>query len=158
MERDSAVKIFFEHLEGFLYECETYKKTAERLGVSESCVKSWRTNKRTPNIRSLDKIANHIGCVTYQLIRNHYPIEYGNYRHNDSHIALRKNLETLFIKHQCFSMPQKLSLLHNQVSDLMLISYLRTKNNRLPSLENLDAMAQALGVKTYKLLFWEGYE
>ena len=155
MEDYTAIKIFCEHLEKILYDCQTYRKTAEKIGVSESCLKSWLTNKRTPTIRSLDNIANNIGCPTYQLIRSNQPLECGNSCYNNSNIPLRKNLETLFIKHQCFSTPQKLSLLQNQISDFMLMSYLRTKDYRFPSLMNLEAMAQALRVETYKLLFWE---
>jgi transcriptional regulator with XRE-family HTH domain len=155
MADNSVIKIFCEHLEKFLYEEHTYKKTADKLRISESCLKSWLTGERIPSIRSLDKVANHIGCFSYQLIKKQYPLEYGNDCHNNSHTLLRKNLEALFIEHQCFSLPQKLSLLQNQISDFMLISYLRTKNYRLPSLQNLNIMAQALGVETYKLLFWE---
>jgi len=155
LTNNEADKIFCEHLERFLYDFQTHKKTAEKLGVSESSLKSWLAGKRTPSIRSLDRIANRIGCSTYQFIKNYYPLEYGKPIHNDAHIPLRKNLETIFIERQCFSLSQKLALLQNQISDLKLISYLRVRNNRLPTLANLEVMAQALGLETYKLLLWE---
>jgi len=151
-----AHKIFCEHLERFLYDFQTYKNTAIKLGISESCLKSWLTGRRIPSIRSLDRFANHIGCSTYQLIKNRFPLESGNSVYNDSHISFRKNLETIFIERQCFSLSQKLSLLKNQITDFMLISYLRTKNYRLPTLVNLEIMAQALDLETHNLLFLEG--
>jgi len=153
---DSAVaKVFREHLERFLYSFQSYKKVAEKLGVSESSIKSWLSGRRTPSIRTLDRIANRIGCSTYQLIKSCYPIECGKSIHNVAHIPFRKKLDTIFIERQCFSLTQKLNLLQNRVSDLMLTSYLRTRNNRLPTLRNLEVMAQALGIETYELLLWE---
>ena len=151
----AADKIFREHLERFLYDFQNHKAVAEKLCVSESSLKSWLAGRRTPSIRSLDRVANNIGCSTYQLLKGCFPLKYGKSAHNNAHIPLRKNLEAIFIEHQRFSLPQKLSLLQNQISDLMLISYLRPRNNRLPTLMNLEAMAQALGIEAYKLLFWE---
>ena len=154
MQHISAMEIFCEHLEKILFIERTLKETARKIGVSESCLKSWLAQKRAPSIRSLDRVADHIGCPTYQLVRR-YPLEYGGNYLNNSHSALRKNLEAFFIKHQRFSMLQKLSLLQNEISDLSLTSYLRTKNYRLPTLHKLETIAQVLGVEAYELLFWE---
>ncbi|MCL2386936.1 MAG: helix-turn-helix domain-containing protein [Defluviitaleaceae bacterium] len=151
----SALKIFCEHIEKNFLDEEALKKAAEKLGFPESSLRSWLNYQRTPSIRSLDKIANRIGCLTYQLIRNQ-PLEFGKHRDNNSNIPLRINLSKFFADNGCRFMAQKLSLLQHQVTEDMLKSYLRIKDYRIPSLQKLEAMAQALGVETHKLLFMEG--
>lgn len=151
----SASDIFRRHLEGLLISEETYNRLALKLGVSNSCLKSWVTRQRTPSIRSIDKVANQLGCHSYQLIRSS-PIAYGNAKNNDSHISFCRNLGIIFIEQQCFSVPQKLAILNQQISDFALSSYFRTTNYKLPTLQKLDDIACALGIETYKLLFEEG--
>lgn len=151
-----ASDIFRSHLEELFLNEQTYKQLALRLGVSDSCLKSWLTKQRTPSIRSIDKVANQVGCFTYQFIKPDQLI-LGKCKKNDSHISFCRNLGVIFIEHQCFSVPQKLALLNQQVSDFALSSYLRTVNYKLPTLEKLDDIAHALGIETYSLLFEEDY-
>jgi len=152
--RVSATEIFYKHIEELLAGERTYKQLSIRLGVSESCLKSWLIKQRSPSIRSIDKVANRIGCHTYQLIRQE-PLVFSKRIQNDSHTALCRNLSLIFIEHHCFTIPQKLSLLNHQISDFALASYLRTNNYKLPTLKKLDEIACVLGVKTHLLLFEE---
>lgn len=130
---------------------KTYNNLAKHLGISNSSLKSWINQTRTPTLRTLDKIADKLGCHTCDLLKNK-PLPLCIRTQNNSHATLCRNLKIFFIEHQCFSIAQKLLLLENQISDYVLVSYLRSTNYKLPSLYKLDKIADALNIESYKLI------
>lgn len=142
---------FRENLEKLL-NGKTYEELALYLDVSSSALKSWINGNRSPALKSIDKLANRIGCYSANLLRTDSNIENKGIHTNDSHHAFVKNLNIIFLKNQCFSIPQKLNLLNNIVTDFALQSYLRKKNYKLPTLSKLDLIADELSVNAYSLL------
>ena len=63
-----------------------------------------------------------------------------------------KNLNKIFIANFCHTQLQKYTLLSNAVSNDALISYLRNKNYRKPTLEVLDKIANELNIPTFMLI------
>ncbi len=147
---------FRENLEKLL-NGKTYEELALYLDVSSSTLKSWINGNRSPALKSIDKLANKIGCYSADLLNIDADIENKNIHTNDSHYSFVKNLNIIFLQNQCFSIPQKLNLLNNVVTDFALQSYLRKKNYKLPTLSKLDLIADQLDINTYNLLL-EGIE
>ena len=145
---------FRENLE-LLLKGKSYSEVAMYLGVPSSTLKSWINGSRCPSLRNIDKIANRIGCYSSDLLNSKGHVMDRNVHSNDSHLSFVKNLNIIFLKNQCFSTPQKLTLLNNAVTDFALQSYLRKHNYKLPTLSKLDVIADALGISTYSLLLEE---
>lgn len=148
---------FKENLE-LLLNGKSYLLVALYLGVPSSTLKSWINGSRCPTLRSIDKLANRIGCYSSDLLKLEGHITDKNVHSNDSHRSFVKNLNIIFLENHCFSIPQKLSLLNNVVTDFALQSYLRKQNYKLPTLSKLDIIADALGIYTYNLLLEETNE
>lgn len=142
---------FISHLENYLTEYDTYENLALFLGVSDSTLKSWLLGTRSPKLSSIDIIANRIGCYSSDLINN-MPISDVGFHQNCSRDNFVKNINIIFIENQCFSMPQKLNLLNNSVTDYALISYLRKSNYRTPTLSKLDLIANQLNINSFELI------
>lgn len=145
---------FRENLESLL-KGKSYSEVAIYLGVPSSTLKSWINGSRCPTLRSIDKLANRIGCYSSDLLISRFYIIDKNVHSNDSHLSFVKNLNIMFLKNQCFSTPQKLALLNNVITDFALQSYLRKQDYKLPTLSKLDVIADALGIYTYSLLLEE---
>lgn len=145
---------FRENLE-LLLKGKSYSEVAMYLGVPSSTLKSWINGSRCPSLRNIDKIANRIGCYSSDLLNSKGHVMDRNVHSNDSHLSFVKNLNIIFLKNQCFSTPQKLTLLNNAVTDFALQSYLRKQNYKLPTLSKLDVIADALDISTYSLLLEE---
>ncbi len=142
---------FKENLE-MLLNGKSYAELAIYLGVPSSTLKSWINGNRHPTLKNIDKIANKIGCYSSDLLNTNANIKNQNMHSNDSHYSFVKNLNIIFLKNQCFSIPQKLNLLNNVVTDFALQSYFRKQNYKLPTLSKLDIIADALGVSACSLL------
>lgn len=80
------------------------------------------------------------------------PISKSKYAFKRFTLFFCENLNIIFLKNQCFSIPQKLNLLNNVVTDFALQSYFRKQNYKLPTLSKLDIIADALGVSACSLL------
>ncbi len=143
---------FKGNLESLLKGHKSYENLALSLGVPNSTVKSWINGTRCPSLKTIDKIANKIGCYSADFITEDCCIENKNIHSNSSHSLFVKNLNILFLKNHCFSLPHKLSLLDNVVTDYALQSYLRKQNYKTPTLSKLDLIADALNMPTYVLL------
>lgn len=142
---------FRENLEVLLIG-KSYAELALCLYVPSSTLKSWINGNRCPTLKSIDKIANKIGCYSSDLLQVNSNIVNKNMHSNDSHYSFTKNLNIIFLKNQCFSIPQKLNLLNNVVTDFALQSYLRKQDYKLPTLSKLDIIADTLGVNASSLL------
>ncbi len=150
--KNESNKIFRENLERLLIEMQTYNALANRLGVADSTLKSWMNGYRAPSLKMLDKIANTIGCASSDLIKPNAAIQNQGIYTNNSHNAFVRNLNIVFLRKQCFTVPQKLNLLNNVITDFALTSYNRKVQYKLPPLAKLDQIANELDVLAYKLL------
>ena len=148
---NNSINIFVSHLEELLLECGSYKKLSEMLNLPESSLKCWMLYKRTPKLSTLDTIAAELNCTTSDLL-NPAPLNRNGTNTNTSRENFVKNLNIYFVKKGCYSIPQKLYLLNNVISDCTLISYFRTNDYRVPTLKKLDAIANALKITSYELL------
>ncbi len=136
----------------YLLNGKSYSELSLYLDVPASTLKSWINGNRRPSLKRLDKLADKIGCCSSDLIRANADIRNKNITSNNSQSSFVKNLNIIFLKRQCFSLPQKLNLLNNVVTDFALQSYLRRCNHKSPTLSKLDIIADALGVDAYSLL------
>ena len=143
---------FRGNLESLLKYHKSYDELARYLDIPNSTLKSWINGTRCPSLKTIDKMANKVGCYSAEFIIENSCIENKNIHSNFSHLLFVKNLNILFLKKQCFTMPHKLSLLDNVVTDYALQSYLRKQNYKTPTLSKLDLIANALNIPTYILL------
>ena len=153
MNNDS-LKNFRNQLLNQLNKFKTYKALALFLNISDDTLKSWFNGHRIPTLRTIDKISDKIGCYSWEIISTNTPNS-GKIVVNDSHSNFSKNIKMIFIEKQCFLMVKKLNLLNHCITDLMLTSYLRSDNYRMPTLSNLDNIANELGIESYKLIMEE---
>ncbi len=143
---------FKQNLEVMLKLHKSYANLALYLGVPISTLKSWVNGSRCPSLNAIDKLANKVGCYPADFITAGGRIEDKNIHANSSQSVFVKNLNILFLEKQCFSIPQKLALLDNVVTDFALQSYLRKQNCKCPTLMKLDLIADALNISTHILL------
>jgi len=135
------------------YNLLKYSELANHLGISESSLKQWESNSRTPTLNKLDCICDKLSIPTYILLQKDAELDVDyNYTKNNSREVLIKNLEDVFLTKGCFSWRSKTALFYGFVSEDMLKSYFRKINYRIPPLKKLDEMAEALGVPTYQLI------
>lgn len=146
---------FKENLESLLETYKSYANLALYLGVPESTLKSWINGIRCPSLKTIDKIANKVGCYSADFITDNATLVNKNVHTNSSRSNFVKNLNILFLKNHCFSTPNKLALLDNTITDFALQSYLRKQNYKNPTLTKLDLIANALNIPTYILLLEE---
>lgn len=150
--KNQSLLNFRENLESLLEIYKSYSKLALYLDVPISTLKSWINGNRCPSLKTIDKIANKIGCCSADFITAQTIIENKNMHSNSSHSTFVKNLNILFLKRQCYSMPQKLALLDNVITDFALLSYFRKHDYKYPTLTKLDLIADALNIPTCILL------
>ena len=148
---NNSLDIFVSHLEELLLDCGTYKNLSELLNLPESSLKCWILHKRTPKLSTLDIIASKLNCTTSDLL-NPATLNRNGTNTNSSRDNFVKNLNICFVNRGCYSIPQKLYLIDNVINDFTLISYFRVQNYRTPTLEKLDAIADALNIQSYELL------
>lgn len=151
MKNNSSL-VFRDNLEEMLKGKETYEELALYLDVPISTLKSWLNGNRCPSLKTLDNISNNIGCFSYELIFPKALLENKSIYLNDSHSAFVRNLNIIFIEKRCFTIPQKLNLLNNIITDFALQSYTRKTNFKSPTLLKLDLIADSLNIYTYELL------
>ncbi len=148
----SSAQIFRANLETLLAQSGSYDQLAQEVNVPASTVKSWINGQRSPSLKALDRLADQLGCHSFQLIMPNASLQNQNICHNDVHAALVRNLSIIFICHHCYSTAQKLSLLDHQITEFALTSYLRSSDYRLPTLSKLDTIAALLKQPPYELL------
>lgn len=144
-------KAFSLQLEKLLQEYQSYSKLSYAIGIPSGTLKSWILKNRSPKIDSIDLVANRLGCFSYELLSSG-ELSKLDIRDNDSRKIFVKNLNKIFIANFCHTQLQKYTLLSNAVSNDALISYLRNKNYRKPTLEVLDKIANELNIPTFMLI------
>ena len=150
--KNCSLLIFRNNMEKLLTVYSTYEKLALFLDTPVSTVKSWINGTRNPSLKTLDKIANKIGCFSYELRCNDASLKNIGFYMNNSHNTFVTNLNIIFLQKHCITTPQKLNALENVVTDFALQSYLRKENFKSPTLLKLDLIADSLGLETYTLL------
>ena len=148
---NDSIDIFVTHLEELLLECGSYRKMSQVLNLPESSLKCWILRKRTPKLSTLDVIASKLNCTTSDLL-NPVPLNRNGTNTKSSRDIFVQNLNIFFVNKGCYSIPQKLYLIDNVVSDFTLNSYFRSNDYRVPTLKKLDEIADALDTNTYELL------
>ncbi len=148
---NTSIKIFSFQLEKLLNKFGNIHNFSEAFNIPQSTLKAWLSMRRYPKLDSLDKLANEIGCYSYQLISVCDLNDIGVHN-NNARKAFVKNLNKIFIDKYCYTQLQKYTLLSNVLSNDALISYLRKDDYRKPTLEVLDKIANELNIKTYTLI------
>lgn len=137
----------------------SYETLASKLSIKPSTLRGWMSQQRTPTLKTIDNIANCLGCHTYQLLKPNGQLEDDGIFSNDSSTIFLQNLQTIFNEKKKFSIVEKCHLVNSDytpddkyITETMLISYLRTNRRRIPPLKTIDYIARALKVETYELL------
>ena len=144
--------VFRNNLEYLLKTYNSYEKLSLYLDVPASTLKSWINANRVPSLKMLGTLGNKLGCYSSDLITPNYDFKEQKTCVNNVHITLVRNLSIIFINNHCFSTASKLALMDNVITDYALQSYMRNTNYKLPTLEKLDLIANALKLHTYELL------
>ncbi len=152
---NNSALIFKDNLSSYFekhYPKNPYIKLASDLNVSLSTLKCWMSGQRVPSLSSLKKLADELGCHTYNLIEPSGNIERAYIINTDIHKVLAERLQIIFLERGATSVLNKLKVLNFSISQDSLTSYLRSKDFRLPTLSKLDLIADALRIKSFELL------
>ncbi len=125
---------------------------ALELCIPVGTLKCWLTGNRIPKLKSLDKLANKLGCLSFNLICPNSDFTDMGIYDNDIHKIFSINMKIVFINNQAKTYSEKLKLLDYVISYDVLISYLRQNKYRLPTLQTLDKIANALNMHSYDLI------
>lgn len=162
MLENSSLKILVANLNKLMLtfaDIPNYEALASRLSIKLSTLKGWMSQKRTPTLKTIDKIADCLGCHTYQLLKLDGQLDNAGISFNDSSTTFLQNLQAIFNEKKKFSLIEKYNLVNSDykpedhyITETMLISYLRTNRRRIPPLKTLDYIARSLKVESYELL------
>ena len=137
----------------------SYASLASEISVNLSTLKCWMSQQRAPTLKTIDKIANRLGCYAYQLLKPDGQTGNNGIFTNDSATAFTQNLQAIFNEQKKFSLAEKCALVNsdykpddNCITETMLTSYFRKNSRRIPSLKTLDYISRALKVEPYELL------
>lgn len=137
----------------------SYVSLASKISVNLSTLKNWMSQNRAPTLKTIDKIANCLGCHAYQLLKPDGKMDNVGVSTNDSATAFLQNLQAIFNEKKKFRLIEKCDLVNgdyqdgdNYITETMLISYFRKNSRRVPSLKILDYIAKSLKIETYKLI------
>lgn len=158
----NSLKILVSNLNNLMLQSlqtPNYECLASKIAVNLSTLKGWMSQQRTPTLKTIDKIANLLGCHTFQMLKPDGQMENIGIADNDSATAFLQNLQAIFNEKKKFSLIEKCSLVNDAYNDgdkyiteTMLISYLRKNSRRIPSLRVIDYIAKSLKMESYKLL------
>ncbi len=136
-----------------------YETLASEISVNLSTLKGWMCRKRSPSLKTIDKIANRLGCHTFQLLKSDGQLENNGVSANDSVTAFVQNLQVIFNKKRKFNLIEKCDLVNSDykpgdiyITETMLTSYLRKNSRRIPPLKTLDYISRSLNIESYELL------
>lgn len=162
MLENSSLKILVTNLNKLMLtftDKPNYEALASRLSIKLSTLKGWMSQKRMPTLKTIDKIADCLGCHTYQLLKPDGQLKNAGISFNDSSTIFLQNLQAIFNENKKFSLIEKHNLVNSDykpddhyITETMLISYLRTNRRRIPPLKTLDYIARSLKVESYELL------
>lgn len=126
---------------------------ANYLSVTEDALKRWQNKSRSPSLKKIDEIGDRIKCYSYSLLQKNGElfVEIESIK-NNSRNALLSNLREYFMQYGRFSWNDKAALFYGFISEDVLKSYFREENYKMPPLNKLDEMAEALGKPAYELI------
>lgn len=153
--RNILVSNLLRYMDEFNY--KEYASFAAFLGINESTLKCWVSEKRNPNLDTVDNIANVMGLPTYYLLIPEVEFkcklsEKHIYLPNDSRPILSNNLRRIYFEKNRITWNQRASLFYGYFSIDTLMSYTRENSYRTPPLKKISLMAECLGIEPYKLL------
>lgn len=158
----SSINIFIDNLTSLVSSennLASYKKISRIININLSTIKSWMCHKRAPLLKTIDKIANILGCYSFQLLKLNGNLNDIGIHNNNSALLFAQNIQEIFNINKAFSILEKCQLINNAYTDdgpyiteTMLRSYLRKDMRRVPSLILLDYMAKSLSLNTYTLI------
>ena len=158
----SSLNIFVSNLNILMLsslQTPNYASLASKISVKLSTLKGWMGQQRAPALKTIDKIANCLGCYAYQLLKPNGQMENIGIVANDSATVFLQNLQAIFNENKKFSLIEKCDLVNSDykptdkfITETMLISYFRKNKRRIPTLKTLDYIARSLKVESYKLL------
>lgn len=137
------------------FNIESNKQLSELAEVKESTIESWFSNKRSPKISTLDKIANKFKIPTYILFKEDLDINginVNNSLENNSSDSLEKNLRNEYIRLGKTSWNEISSIYSGFLSIDTLKSYHRKKNRITPPLITLERLSSYLGIPASELI------
>lgn len=137
----------------------SYASLASELSVNLSTLRGWMSKNRTPTLKTVDKIADCLGCHAYQLLKPNGQTENIGIFANDSATAFLQNLQAIFNEEKRFGIIEKCALINRghkdgekYITETGLMSYFRTNGRRTPPLKIIDYIARSLNIKAYELL------
>lgn len=137
------------------FNIESNKQLSEFADVKEKTIESWFSNKRSPKISTLDKIANKLKIPTYILFKEDLEINdiniYDSIENNSSD-SLEKNLRNVYIRRGKTSWNEISSIYSGLLSIDTLKSYHRKKNRITPPLNTLERLSSYLGIPAGELI------
>jgi transcriptional regulator with XRE-family HTH domain len=136
---------------------EDYTSFAKFLGVNVNTLKCWLSEKRTPNLHSIDQIANIMNLPAYYLLIPDVTFtcetsEKEKYIPNNSREIFSENLKQIYRKNNKFTWNEKAAIFYGYFSVDTLMSYTREKSHRTPPLSKIYLIAECLGMEPYKLI------
>lgn len=150
---NDSVAAFCNNLSKYYAEnYSTYSQMAADLGISLGTLKCWMSGKRIPKLSTLRELADKMGCYTYNLIKPFGNTEDVGIINNDVHKLFSERLRIVFLERKAITNSKKFYIVNEVISPDTLMSYLRKKDYRLPTLRTLDRIADALNIKSYELL------
>ena len=150
---NDSVAAFNDNLSKYYTEnYSTYSEMADNLDISLGTLKCWMSGQRIPKLSTLKKLADRMGCYTYNLIKPLGNTENVGIVNNDVHKVFSERLRIVFLERKIITNSKKFYIVNEAISPDTLMSYLRKKDYRLPTLRMLDRISDALNVKSYELL------
>lgn len=153
--KNVLIRNLLKYMDQFGY--KDYASFAMFLGINESTLKCWISEKRNPTLLSIDKMANIIELPTYYLLIPDVQFicdvsEKDRYFPNNSRKIISNNLKRIYFENNKITWNEKASLFYGYFSIDTLMSYTRETNYRTPPLKRINLMAECLGIEPYKLL------
>lgn len=143
------------------FQIDSTKGLAELVEVKVETIESWFSNKRSPKITTLDKIANKLNIPTYILFQDELTIDETTIRHsvnNNSRDALEKNLRNEYNR-QGKTLWNEISSIYSGFRSIdTLKSYHRKTNKITPPLKTLEKLSSYLGIPASELIKENNYE
>lgn len=154
----NSLDIFVENLDKLAdyYKLSSYEQLAGYLGVNINTLKCWKSKKRFPSLKKLDRIADNLQIKTCNLIKRNALVqavlENKVMEKNDSRYIFTENLKRIFQEKRKHTWNEKVSLFSGFVGEDALKAYFKSNKQNAPTLKKLDDMAEALGIPVYKLI------
>lgn len=133
------------------------KEMAKFIDINYATFRTWLSYKRTPSLKTLDKISSNLSIPTYILLLPELSsIDINKYVDkdikNNSSVLLDKNLIAIYQENGLDSWGAVEIAYKGLLSKETLKSYHRKNNKRTPTIYTLEKMSSYLGTPAYKLI------